>query len=95
MKFENILKAIDGEIEKRKSGNYGGPCIFCEFYGDVSGFGNNCIEECQICILSWFHSQGAMLGCIRTKYMLGITPFNVIEALQDLRQIVIDNEIEA
>ena len=97
MKYPNILAAVDAAIEMREAGvsQHRGNCPLCIFYSWISRR-NTYMGNCDICIASL---DGGYAGCGRSMQMLfGASLLNrnaCLEALRDLRQIIINEGIEA
>ena len=92
MKYKNILEAVDEAIKIRIARGVAGYCPICEFYNDLT----NHSYSCQSCIASWDHRAGGCNSAVQQIYKTDLDDNPVcIEALQDLRETIIKNGIEA
>ena len=96
MKHKNILEAVNATIASRKQKDwYVRRCPLCAFYTELTGR-LRASGRCSPCIASWEHKGAGCVTAMHEVYRSGICDNRkTIEALQDLRQIIIENGIEA
>ena len=94
MKYANVLETVDAAIKDRKIGLLHG-CSICRFYIDL--LGDPISNECAICVASWDHACGCAEAMERLfpQWNGDFTDKYTLKALRDLRQIIINNKIEA